>query len=44
MRYWWVNQNQTYRHEIGNGYMWLPKKQKDGKSQISGVRAQFSLI
>ena len=35
MRYWWVNQKQTYRHEIGNGYMWSPKKQKDGKSHFS---------
>lgn len=30
MRYWWVNQNQTYKEEIGGGYMWSPKKQKDG--------------
>ena len=22
MRYWWVNQNQTYRHEIQGGYLW----------------------
>lgn len=26
MRYWWVNQNQTYRHEIGGGYLWSPKR------------------
>ena len=25
MRYWWVNQNQTYRHEIQGGYLWSPK-------------------
>jgi putative restriction endonuclease len=25
MNYWWVSQNQTYRHEIGNGYMWAPQ-------------------
>lgn len=30
MRYWWVNQNQTYRHEIGGGYLWSPKRKKDG--------------
>jgi len=30
MRYWWVNQNQTYRHEVPGGYMWSPKLQKDG--------------
>ena len=26
MRYWWVNQNQTYRQEIGGGYLWSPKR------------------
>ncbi len=26
MRYWWVNQNQTYRHEIAGGYLWSPKR------------------
>lgn len=26
MRFWWVNQNQTYRHEIQGGYLWSPKK------------------
>ena len=26
MRYWWVNQNQTYNHEVGGGYLWSPKK------------------
>ena len=30
MRYWWVNQNQTYRHEIGGGYLWSPKRKKNG--------------
>ena len=35
MRYWWVSQKQTYHHEIGNGYMWSPKKQKNGKSHFS---------
>lgn len=25
MNYWWVSQNQTYRHETGNGYMWAPQ-------------------
>jgi hypothetical protein len=25
MKYWWVNQNQTYRHEVHGGYMWSPK-------------------
>jgi putative restriction endonuclease len=30
MRYWWVNQNQTYRHEITGGYLWSPKRNKNG--------------
>jgi putative restriction endonuclease len=29
MRYWWVNQNQTYRHEIDGGYIWSPKRKKN---------------
>jgi len=30
MRYWWVNQNQTYRHEVPGGYLWSPKRKRDG--------------
>jgi putative restriction endonuclease len=30
MRYWWVNQNQTYRHEIRGGYLWSPKRKANG--------------
>ena len=30
MRYWWVNQNQTYVHEVGGGYLWSPKINADG--------------
>ncbi len=30
MKYWWVNQNQTYRQEIAGGYMWSPKRKSDG--------------
>lgn len=26
MRFWWVNQNQTYRHEVPGGYLWSPKR------------------
>jgi len=26
MRYWWVNQNQTFRHEIAGRYLWSPKR------------------
>src|SRR5690349_18433251 len=32
MRYWWVNQNQTYRHEIAGGYLWSPKRKKGGRN------------
>lgn len=35
MRYWWVNQNQTYRHEIQGGYLWSPKR------NINGARNPF---
>lgn len=31
MRYWWVNQNQTYKHEIRGGLMWSPKFKKGGR-------------
>lgn len=30
MRYWWVNQNQTYRHEIAGGYLWSPQRNSNG--------------
>ena len=30
MRYWWVNQNQTYRHEVHGGYLWSPKRSANG--------------
>jgi hypothetical protein len=30
MRYWWVNQNQTYRHEVPGGYLWSPKRNSNG--------------
>src|SRR3546814_14245987 len=30
MRYWWVNQNQTYRQEIGGGYLWSPQRKSNG--------------
>ena len=31
MRYWWVNQNQTYRHEVAGGYLWSPKRNRNGR-------------
>jgi len=30
MRYWWVNQNQTYKHEVQGGFLWSPKHNKGG--------------
>ena len=30
MRYWWVNQNQTYKSEVPGGFMWSPKTRADG--------------
>lgn len=31
MRYWWVNQNQTYKHEVKGGFLWSPKANRDGR-------------
>lgn len=30
MRYWWVNQNQTYDFEVSGGFLWSPKTRADG--------------
>ena len=30
MRYWWVNQNQTFNFEIPGGFLWSPKTRADG--------------
>jgi hypothetical protein len=30
MRYWWVNQNQTFRQEFQGGYLWSPKRKSNG--------------
>jgi HNH endonuclease len=30
MRYWWVNQNQTYKNEVPGGFLWSPKTRADG--------------
>jgi hypothetical protein len=30
MRYWWVNQNQTHRHEVRGEYLWSPKRKTNG--------------
>ena len=30
MKRWWVNHKQTFEHEFDGGYIWSPKKKKDG--------------
>ena len=30
MRYWWVNQNQTYKQEVQGGYLWSPQRRSNG--------------
>ena len=30
MRYWWVNQNQTFAAETSGGFLWSPKTRADG--------------
>lgn len=30
MRYWWVNQNQTFRQERAGNFLWSPKRRADG--------------
>ena len=30
MCFWWVNQNQIYRHEVAGGYLWSPKVKSNG--------------
>lgn len=30
MRYWWVNQNQTYAQEVAGQYLWSPKTKANG--------------
>jgi hypothetical protein len=40
MRYWWVNQGQTYREERDGGYLWSPKR-KRGRDGQANVRNPF---
>ena len=30
MRFWWVNQNQTFEQEFRGGYLWSPKRNRNG--------------
>jgi putative restriction endonuclease len=32
--YWWVNQNQTWRHEIFGEYLWAPQVGADGHRRV----------
>lgn len=29
-RYWWVNHKQTVREELDGGYVWSPKRNRNG--------------
>ncbi|RLA49744.1 MAG: HNH endonuclease [Gammaproteobacteria bacterium] len=31
MRFWWVNQNQTFQQETEGGYLWSPKRNSNGR-------------
>jgi hypothetical protein len=52
VRYWWVNQNQTYRHESAGGYLWSPKRNANGAKnafyetmrEVSPGDAVFSFV
>lgn len=35
MKYWWVNQKQTYKQEVYEGFMWSPKRNRNGSSSNS---------
>lgn len=34
MKYWWVSQKGTFKHEFNGGYLWSPKETKRGPSQF----------
>lgn len=34
MKFWWVNHNQTWRQEIGGGYLWSPRREVAARSQF----------
>lgn len=34
-KYWWVNHKQTYKQEVGGGYIWSPKENKDSSRNHS---------
>ena len=44
IKYWWVNQNKTYREEIEGGYMWSPKKAKGNRIQQAYENMKFANV
>lgn len=34
MSFWWVNHKQTFRHEFRGGYLWSPKRKKNGGRSV----------
>ena len=44
MRYWWVNQNQPFRHELAGGYPWSPKRNANGAQNLLQNRWVVLLI
>ncbi|MCF6225585.1 MAG: HNH endonuclease [Xanthomonadales bacterium] len=39
MRFWWVNQNQTFQQETEGGYLWSPKRKSNG-----GINAFYEFM
>ena len=35
MHFWWVNHKQTHKQELGGGYIWSPKKNRSGTTNLS---------
>jgi putative restriction endonuclease len=34
VRFWWVNQNQTFEQETRGGYLWSPKRKSNGARNL----------
>jgi 5-methylcytosine-specific restriction enzyme B len=34
LKFWWVNQSKTFKEEREGGYLWAPKRGKDGKMRV----------
>jgi hypothetical protein len=41
VRYWWVNQNQTFPQETEGGYLWSPKRNAKSDRNPNGTRNPF---